>query len=243
MLAEYSDQNRECTRMPPTARSAERKLAAKSPRPRPNKTPFERKEQHQIKTDAIVEAAARLIHEHGVAGTSLDDVAEALGITKPSVYYYVKSKEDLILLCHLRIAKRQEFSIDKAVAHNGSGAEKIEVFIRAYAPLVWAPDSGLPRLWQDSSLSPAKRKEANRAYFRQSDRLIELIESACADGSIVAPDAEIVERALVSSILWVPIWYNEKNARYDEATLLSSLLDIFFNGLTPVSGRRRRTRG
>ncbi|MEY2756618.1 MAG: hypothetical protein RIR33_396 [Pseudomonadota bacterium] len=189
--------------------------------------------QHQDKRDAIVAVAAKLIHDHGVAGTSLDDVADALGVTKPSVYYYVRNKEELVALCHLRIASQQAQAIDEALACKGSGIKKIETFIRAYAQFVWSPDSGLPRLWQDNSLGIAKRREVNRAYFAQSDRLVELIRDAEGDGSIHIPDAAIVERALVSSILWVPIWYNEKKSHYNHNQLLALLMDLFLKGLEP----------
>jgi AcrR family transcriptional regulator len=209
------------------------KLAAPGNVARKKANPFKKNVQHQDKRDAIVAVAAKLIHDRGVAGTSLDDVADALGVTKPSVYYYVQNKEDLVALCHLRIANQQAQAIDHALACNGSGIQKIEAFIRAYARFVWSPDSGLPRLWQDNSMGAAKRREVNRAYFAQSDRLVRLIKDAQHDKSIRAPNAEVVERAMVSSILWVPIWYNEKAAPYDHDELLTLLMELFLKGLEP----------
>jgi len=213
---------------------------------RPSADPFSRGAQRQIKTDAIVDAAAKLIHQRGVAGTSLDDVAEALGVTKPAVYYYVKNKEELIYLCHLRIAGGQAAAIDAALEATGTGAQKIKIFLETYARFVWSPDSGLPRLWQDNSLSGSMRRDVNQAYFKQSDRLVALIDSARRDGSVGDHDPQIVERALVSAILWVPIWYNEKMVSYDQPTLLAKLTDVFFTGLTPKqaprSGRKPRAK-
>lgn len=195
---------------------------------------FSREEAHQSKADAIVAAAARLIHQNGVAGTSLDDVADALGITKPSVYYYVASKDELVFRCHLRIAAHQAQAIDAATSHPGPGAEKLRIFLRAYAKFVWSADSGLPRLWQDRTLSGTKRRDVNRAYFEQSDRLVEIVKGAIRDKSIRARNPTVVERALVSSILWVPIWYAERGTEYDADDVLDELLDIFFSGLSPA---------
>ncbi|MEM8987411.1 MAG: TetR/AcrR family transcriptional regulator [Pseudomonadota bacterium] len=195
--------------------------------------PFSRDDQRQVKVDAIVAAAARLIHDHGVSGTSLDDVADALGVTKPSVYYYVKNKEELVYLCHMRIVERQSNAINIALSTEGSGAEKVKAFIKSYAAFVWAPDSGLPRLWQDTTLKPKKRKAVNKAYFAEADRLIEIINNGISDGSLYPHDAEVMERALLSSILWVPIWYSAKMAAYDEESLLAELMNIFFNGISP----------
>ncbi|MCY7774876.1 TetR/AcrR family transcriptional regulator, partial [Bacillus licheniformis] len=45
--------------------------------------------------DAIVEAAFTLIARHGLKGTSLSMIASEVGISKPAIYYYFPSKEEL----------------------------------------------------------------------------------------------------------------------------------------------------
>lgn len=44
----------------------------------------------------IIEAAQRLIAEHGVEKTSMRDIANEAGITTGAIYYYYKSKEELL---------------------------------------------------------------------------------------------------------------------------------------------------
>jgi AcrR family transcriptional regulator len=44
----------------------------------------------------IVETAAELVFEHGVAGTTLDDVRAATGVSKSQLYHYFADKEDLV---------------------------------------------------------------------------------------------------------------------------------------------------
>lgn len=44
----------------------------------------------------IVDAATELFAERGFAGTSLQDIAEATGLTRPALYHYFSSKEDLL---------------------------------------------------------------------------------------------------------------------------------------------------
>lgn len=46
--------------------------------------------------EAIVEAAFRLISEHGIKSTSLAMIATEVGISKPAIYYHFSSKEELI---------------------------------------------------------------------------------------------------------------------------------------------------
>jgi TetR/AcrR family transcriptional regulator, transcriptional repressor for nem operon len=46
--------------------------------------------------DRIVAAAAVLMYERGVAGTSLDDVREASATSKSQLYHYFENKSDLV---------------------------------------------------------------------------------------------------------------------------------------------------
>lgn len=194
-------------------------------------SPFDKVDQHREKLNAIIVTAATLIQNKGVHGTSLDDVANALGVTKPSVYYYVKDKEELVYLCHQRILTFQAEAIDIAKAHVGTGAEKLEVLIRNYAKSVWDPSSGLPRLWQDAVLKPQRLAAIRKAYRVEADRIVDIFRLGMKDGSLQKHNPEIAERAVVGSILWVPIWYMPGNHEYDRDDLLEHIIRIFFNGL------------
>ena len=44
----------------------------------------------------MYETAAKLFALRGFAGTSLQDIADEMGITRPALYYYVKSKDELL---------------------------------------------------------------------------------------------------------------------------------------------------
>ena len=52
--------------------------------------------RRELVENEIYEQAIRLFAERGFAGTSLQDIADALGITRPALYYYVKSKDELL---------------------------------------------------------------------------------------------------------------------------------------------------
>jgi AcrR family transcriptional regulator len=45
----------------------------------------------------VLGVALELFSEHGFAGTSLQDIADRLGVTKAAVYYHFRSKDDLLL--------------------------------------------------------------------------------------------------------------------------------------------------
>ncbi len=52
--------------------------------------------RRELVENELYEHATRLFAERGFAGTSLQDIADALGITRPALYYYVRSKDELL---------------------------------------------------------------------------------------------------------------------------------------------------
>src|SRR5438270_13958248 len=44
----------------------------------------------------VLEAAAKLLAQRGFGGTNLQDIADSLGISRPALYYYFKSKDDIL---------------------------------------------------------------------------------------------------------------------------------------------------
>src|SRR5437879_12320463 len=80
----------------PTAPAAARPGA---PGASPWRASRERLRDRAVKREAVIRAAAREFNRKGYHNTSLDDIAARLEVTKPTVYYYVTSKEQLLLQC------------------------------------------------------------------------------------------------------------------------------------------------
>ena len=56
-----------------------------------------RDEQRSLKRMAILRVAAQAFNKAGFQQTSLTDLAERLNVTKPTLYYYVKNKDDILI--------------------------------------------------------------------------------------------------------------------------------------------------
>lgn len=66
----------------------------------------------------ILDAALQLIAEHGVGGTSLQMIADAIGVTKAAVYHQFKTKEQIVIALTERELGSLEEALDAAEAHN-----------------------------------------------------------------------------------------------------------------------------
>ena len=85
-----------------------------------------------------VEAARRILVQKGIAGTTLDAVAEEVGLTKAAIYYYYPSKDALFFEIIYRVYEAETSAIHDAVAKAKNGGEALRAIIRetvhAFAP-------------------------------------------------------------------------------------------------------------
>lgn len=60
----------------------------------------------EARREEILEVAAQLFASRGYPATTLDDIAERMGFTKPAIYYYFSSKEEMLVEIFEQIMER-----------------------------------------------------------------------------------------------------------------------------------------
>jgi AcrR family transcriptional regulator len=158
----------------------------------------------------VIEAAVQIFWEKGYANTAVQDVADALGMLKGSLYYYIDSKERLLeKIFDDSHAELSEIAT-LAVNSKGTAAERTARFLFDYAlwTLTHVEQAGLYTLeWRYASGGlKASLAEQQRFYDRT---LRALITEAQKDGTI-SPDVEPRGASLFiwSAFTGLPDWYN-----------------------------------
>lgn len=94
-----------------------------------------------VREQQIVDAACRAFGESGFAATSVADVAEAAGISKPLIYNYFGSKEGLYAVCLHHAASTLTAEIERTAASGTVGLARaivtLDGMFRALAPQPW----------------------------------------------------------------------------------------------------------
>ncbi|MCF8480889.1 MAG: TetR/AcrR family transcriptional regulator [Rhodospirillum sp.] len=87
----------------------------------------------QKKRETVIREAAKTFSVKGYHGTSLDEVARVLGVTKAALYYYIPSKRDILYECLIIAEDIGAAALEKAQSTSPMGLERVTAFIRAYA--------------------------------------------------------------------------------------------------------------
>ena len=101
-----------------------------SPDPAPNGRTSARRELVEAQ---IYEQATRLFAERGFAGTSLQDVADAMGMTRPALYYYVRNKDQLLARLVTEITEGPAEAAEEIAGRDLDATAKLRALVRLIA--------------------------------------------------------------------------------------------------------------
>ena len=195
-----------------------------------------RAEQQDTKRKAIIREAARCFNRRGSHGTTLEDVAERLGVTKTALYRYVNNKNDLLCACHEEAMEIAFEHLDQGERTGRNGLEKIQIAMSGYLKTMIS-DLGVPvLLLEENALekTSAVRIVALRDKFEK--RLRGLVEAGVADGSIVATDPKLAVFMLLGAVHWVTKWYSPDGA-WTAEDASSALIELATRGLAAKPAR------
>jgi AcrR family transcriptional regulator len=200
--------------------------------PSPWRASRERQHDREVKREAVIRAAAHAFNRKGYHNTSLDDIAAALEVTKPTVYYYVTNKEQLLFECFVAGVEQIRAGFGEAKGLEGPARERLNAVLRNYA-LVMASEFGwcMVRV-EDQDLSPAMSGHVKAMKSEIDQGIRRLIREGVQDGSIHPCDPKMTTFALAGSLNWIAHWYKE-NQSMTPAQIADAFITVFENGLQP----------
>jgi AcrR family transcriptional regulator len=187
---------------------------------------FDKEEQRRRKRQAVVRVAATAFNRKGFANTSMDDVAAVLKISKPALYQYFDSKQDLLYHCHQMVMDHGDAGIALAKRSGGSAFERLRICLSRYMQGIFGDFGSCAVLTDVDSLEPKRRAEVIERRARISAALVKMIAEGVADGSVVNCDPKLASLFVLGVINWIPLWYRSTGPNKPE-----EIIDAFLNML------------
>jgi AcrR family transcriptional regulator len=210
-----------------------------------------RRQDHDSKRDAVIRTAAQAFNERGYHNTSLDDIAAALGVTKPTVYYYVPNKEQLLFECFQAGLVPIREALRRAGLSTGSSRDRLREVVRDYA-LAIASDYGWCMVRAEHQDLGPELSAKVRALKAEIDHGIRrLLVQGRDDGSIAIGDPKLAAFAMAGALNWIAHWYRPGQS-LTAAEVADAFVQLLEQGLAPRAaapvpapsskGRARRSR-
>jgi AcrR family transcriptional regulator len=189
--------------------------------------------------DQMLQVAARLFSERGYHGTSMQDLAEDLGMLRGSLYAHIESKEDLLFHIVDEGADRFIARMSEVASSDSDPFEKLRAGLLAHITTVAEHlDASTVFLNDWRLLSPARKKQIGKKRSRYEQLVSSIIEEGIKSGSFRNDlDPRFAALTFLSTVNWLYQWYDPKGP-LDAAGIADKFSEILINGFAPHTRQR-----
>ena len=167
-----------------------------------------REEILAYKRERILEEAVKLFYERGFTGTTLDDIAAELGVTKPFIYTHFRSKVELLAaLCRPTI-ELSLAALEGAVNGTGTPAERLHRAVADFTRVVLSRQANIAIYFrEEKNLAPEALADINALRQKFDHVLSGLLAEGVAAGDFAVKDPSLASLAIGGMISWAYTWH------------------------------------
>lgn len=192
---------------------------------------------HQ-KLDHILACATRVFGEKGYEGASIRDIARSSGVSLAGLYYYFRSKEELLFLIQKHTFATLIQDLERDLRELNEPAAKLRCLIRNHLRYFLSHPEAMRVLSHESeSLTPPFARtvaDLKRSYYRICRALLEELS---AHKQLRPLNTRIAVLSLFGMINWIYTWYHPR-VDPDADELADTVATIFFNGILTTRSAR-----
>ncbi len=172
--------------------------------------PFNREAQYAAKRRAVIRSAEGAFRRLGYHNTSMVMIAKSLGLSKAALYYYVKSKEEILYECHVMVYDAMDVAVKSVRGHKNrkmgdNGLEKLKLLYGTFAKLLTR--DGLALLADVDSLKGDFQAEVLARRGKIERAVTRIVEGGMKDGSIKKADPKVTVFFFMGALNWLNVWY------------------------------------
>ena len=196
----------------------------------------------RLKRERIIATAVELFYYNGLGNTTLEAVAEKMGVTKPFIYSHFKSKSELLAEICSRGIRASLDVLDRVVASEGSATEKVQTLAREFMLAVLANQRHIAIYTREVKQLTDEGRDAIDAMRREFDRkFCALLNEGVASGEFVVDDVQLTSLAIGGIVSWSYVWYRP-NGRLTQAETAEGVADLVLAMIQAKTSRRKRAR-
>ncbi|MGA3401226.1 MAG: TetR/AcrR family transcriptional regulator [Acetobacteraceae bacterium] len=167
-----------------------------------------REEILAYKRERIIEEAVKLFYARGFTGTTLDDIAAELGVTKPFIYTHFRSKVELLAALCTPTIELSLGAVENAAKQPGRPSERLYRAVVDFTHVVLSRQANIAIFFrEEKNLAPEALAEIN-ALRKKFDRVLsELLAEGVAAGAFHVADVNLAALAIGGMISWAYTWH------------------------------------
>ncbi|MBS1251626.1 MAG: HTH-type transcriptional repressor KstR2 [Anaerolineales bacterium] len=175
------------------------------------------------KDDEIFDAAASLFKEKGFHATSMQAIADAVGMQKGSLYYHISSKEELLFRISYAAISAITEQLEAIAAAPLTPSEKLRAAVENHVETLCARLDLMTVFLKESHTLTAEQQAQILAYRRHYEELLrDILHQGIEAGELRPVDVGAVTNGLLGMLNWMHYWY-----RPDGRLTPEEIADVF----------------
>ncbi|HEY1339754.1 MAG TPA: TetR/AcrR family transcriptional regulator [Bryobacteraceae bacterium] len=195
---------------------------------KPKTVPVWRRED---RADHIYRVAAEVMCQKGYAATSMNDIADAVGLTKAGIYHYIRGKEALLFEIMTYAMDMIDEHVMNPAKQVADAEERLRTIVGRHAQRIIEVGGAVTILLEEMpALTPAHRRTIRarkRAYF---DLMRDTLQALAREGKLRDIDPSIAALSLFGMINWISRWYHP-DGKLSPAETLDDILEMAIRGV------------
>ena len=157
---------------------------------------------------AILDAGALLMQQRGFGGTTVEDVAGHLDLTKAAFYYYVENKEELLFQISTQTLALAEASISAIERSDASPDRKLGAMVDSFVRLVAERPAFFTVYFQEKGhLGADHLRKVTRIERKIASALERVLRDGMASGAFRVADPAVAAFGILGMCFWVYKWF------------------------------------
>ncbi|MDN7244964.1 TetR/AcrR family transcriptional regulator [Planococcus shenhongbingii] len=161
------------------------------------------------KREDILRSASLVISRKGFHHTTMEDIAAELLMTKGSLYYYFKNKEELLFQCHDLILSNAFNQLEDIYGKEISSGEKMKAAIKVHLDIaiqekeIFNLTVKPEQIFSKEYIDPIVKKRD--AYAGLFDRMI---QQGIQKGEFTVNQKKMARMIILGAANWIQVWYS-----------------------------------
>ena len=195
---------------------------------------------HDDKRQQIIERCADLFDAGGYHRATMQMLADEVGLGKPTLYHYFRSKTDILYAIHQQHIAALIEGLD---SEQRRGASHDQLLIHACRDILEeiAKHPGYVRAFFEhyGELDDSKRTDIRKRRQEYFAKICGIIKSGIAAGAFRKCDVELTAYGFLGMCSWAYQWYPPMMQRVPPQKLAETLCETFLQGLNEPAGKQR----
>jgi AcrR family transcriptional regulator len=189
-----------------------------------------------LKKQMIIDAALKIFHRKGYRAATLDDVAHELGLTRPAIYHYVSSKEDLLSQIYIQAMESFFDIIYEITGMELTPPEKLKLFLYRHLNTVVIENLAMFTVFFSEENQLAKEEfQQIRKEKRKFTKVVEnIIIEGMEQGYFRPVNPKLQASAIIGMCNWLYRWYKPGNSSFTPDEIVEQFTGLLENGLLRV---------